>query len=116
MGRPFSCAWGTRFSRILAVVAVVAFGTIISASESAAQTSRVLCRKKNGLLLLRVGLCGKGQEVVDFAEFGIVGPPGADGSDGPRRAPRAGRARTGPEGPQGPEGPEGLEGPEGPGR
>ena len=89
---------GHSISRILAVVAFVAFATIISASESAAQTSRVLCRKKNGLLFLRVGLCGKGQEVVDFAELGIIGPaegpPGEQGPEGFRDARTRGSARS----------------------
>ena len=98
--------------RTIAVVSLVATGAILPTPDGSAQTSRVLCRKKNGALFLRVGLCGRGQQPVDFAEFGIVGPEGPDGPEGPEGQPGP-EGSPGPVGAAGPTGPDGAIGPVG---
>ena len=94
--------------RLFAAVSLVAVSFAVP-PDSRAQTSRVLCRKRNGALFLKVGLCGKGQTQVDFEEFGVLGPEGPPGEDG---APGADGA-DGRDGTQGPPGPAGATGPAG---
>jgi Collagen triple helix repeat (20 copies) len=104
--------------RLLIVVSLVA-GSLAVPAQSPAQISRVLCRKRNGALFLRVGLCGQGQTQVDFPEFGVVGPEGAAGQDGAPGADGAdgedgGPGPAGPTGPAGAPGIQGVAGPTGP--
>jgi hypothetical protein len=104
--------------RLLIVVSLVAASLAVPA-QSPAQISRVLCRKRNGALFLRVGLCGQGQTQVDFPEFGVVGPEGAAGQDGAPGADGAdgedgGPGPAGPTGPAGAPGIQGVAGPTGP--
>src|SRR5262245_15654608 len=95
-------SWVSRFS-----VAAILFAVFTGfPTDARAQTSRVLCKKKNGLLLLKVGFCGKGQTQVDFADFGIQGPEGPAGQDGESGAD----GQDGPPGPAGATGPAGVPG------
>lgn len=71
--------------------------------------AEVLCKKKNGALVLRDATCKSKETVVEPTQFGAVGPKGDAGEAGVMGSPGA----QGPQGPTGAKGPTGAQGPTG---
>jgi hypothetical protein len=94
---------------------VVAWASL-SAGPVAAQDQAVLCRKPNGLVVLRTACKGRETDIGSVGQPGPPGPPGPTGPAGPTGAQGdpGPRGDIGPTGPAGKDGDRGARGPTGP--
>ena len=66
---------------------VAAWLVVAALAPRAEAQSRVLCKRPNGAVFVRIGLCGKRETPLDVADLGLVGPPGPPGAPAPPEVP-----------------------------